>query len=614
MSSSIKWQFPPNLTNAPIGPRDRGIEHYTGHRLDSLVRETIQNSLDAQAKPGLLPAKVDFRLRELQVSSFNGSELAAALNSSISGLKPKDEAYRKMFRKAVAQLDKDTIPTLVITDSNTTGVRDDGDDDCPWAALTRGSGESAKQANNASGSYGIGKAAAYLATDLRTALYSTTFYVRDQNSEKENRFIGKAILSGHKDQDGNKVTSEGYLSAEDFASLCNGDIPAPYRLDEPGLCLQIPGYRASRNWEDDVVRVAVENFFHALIKGELEVTVGEKVVNASTIEDFSNLLSIRDKYLLETSRKEAASETTIPDVGTVKLRITLHDAIEENIRDVALVRDAGMMITKNRTKMGPARFTIPGHWNRFTAIVECLSDPEGESAVRNCESPKHDELDIDRIPNAEDHATARQALQALGRWMREEIRKYVEPSNSTDPVNATEAAALLPIKQSNNNPNEKPQPDGDSISQPVQRGTISPMQRVTPSPPPSPPDPNHRRQPPRPPAPPEPQVMTQLDALSRAKFRHGGRHITHGLTVQIPPIAKRINNVQVQAVTEQGQDVALKISRAWINGKELKTDRGKISAITPNGDKPVTMEINLQEPVDGRRFRLRTSQLKGTSQ
>ena len=49
MSSSIQWKFPPNLTNAPIGPRDRGIEHYTGHRFESLVRETIQNSLDAQA-------------------------------------------------------------------------------------------------------------------------------------------------------------------------------------------------------------------------------------------------------------------------------------------------------------------------------------------------------------------------------------------------------------------------------------------------------------------------------------------------------------------------------------------------------------------------------------
>ena len=610
MNPSIEWQFPPNLTNAPIGPRDRGIEHYTGRRFGSLVRETVQNSLDAQAKPGQLPAKVEFRLRELKVESFNGSELARAVNSSIDGLKDKDEAYRKMFRKAATQLTRVTIPALVITDCNTTGVRDDEDDGCPWAALTRGSGESAKQGNNASGSYGIGKAAAYLAADLRTVLYSTTFYV---NGNTESRFIGKAILSGHKDQKGNKVTSEGYLSAADFTSLSNGDIPVPYRLEEPGLRLHIPGYSASKNWQNDVIRVAIENFFHAFIKGELEVTAGEKIVNAATIREYRNLLSVRDKYLLDTSRTEAVAETTISGIGIVNLRIILHETIDENIHDVALVRDAGMMITKYRTKMGPAKFTIPGHWNRFTAIVECLSDPEGESAVRNCESPKHDELDIDRIPNTEDHAPAREALQTLGRWMKEEIRRYAEPSSNTEPVNATEAADLLPIKQANNDPNRRPQPDGDSISQPVQRGTSSPMRRVMPPPPPPPPGPNRRRRPPSPPTPSGPQVLTQLDPLSRAKFRTGGRHATHGLTVQIPPFSKRISNVQIQAVTEQGQDIPLKITGVWGNGKELKTRRDKITAISPNGQKPVTLEINLQEPVNGRRFRLNTAKEKGAA-
>ena len=204
MPSKISWQFPPNVTDAPIGPRDRGIEHYTGQRLDSLVRETIQNSLDAQAKPGEAPAKIEFRVAELGVSSFKGGELAKAIEASIAELKPKDEAYRKKFRNATKQLDKATVPTLVITDSNTTGVRDD-DADNSWAALTRGSGESAKQGNNASGSYGIGKAAAYTATDLRTVLYTTTFAV---NGHAESRFIGRTILSGHRDSEDQKVTSE----------------------------------------------------------------------------------------------------------------------------------------------------------------------------------------------------------------------------------------------------------------------------------------------------------------------------------------------------------------------------------------------------------------------
>ena len=605
--TKMTWQFPPNSTNAPIGPRDRGIEHYTGRRFDSLVRETIQNSLDGQAKRGEAPVKVDFHLAELNVASFNGQELAEAVNASITGLKPKDEAYRKMFRKAAAQLGKATIPALVITDSNTTGVCDDGEDDCPWAALTRGYGASIKPGNDASGSYGFGKAAAYLATDLRTVLYTTTFAV---NGHLESRFIGKAILSGHKDSKGKKVTNEGYFSGPDFASLCNEDIPEPYRLDQPGLCLRIPGYLAPKDWQAQVIRIAVANFFHAIAKGELEVTVGEETISASTVGDHANLLSVREKHLLDTSTKPPIAQVNIPGIGDVTLRITLHNAGGENIHDVALVRDAGMMITRQRTKMGPAQFTIPGHWHHFTAIVECLSDPEAGSIVRDCESSNHDELSVGRIPNEEDRRPARDVLRKLGAWMKEEIRKRAEPPSNTEPVNATEAAALLPIRAHNSDPNRKPLPNGDSISQPVQRGTSTPTVGVRPNPP-DPPNPPKPHQPPKPPTPRAPQVVVQRDALARAKFRVGGRNDTHGLTIQIPPFTKRINNVQIQAVTEHGGDIAMKISKVWMNGKELKVSKGKIAAIAPNSKSPATLEVNLQEPVAGRRFRLRTVAEKG---
>lgn len=611
MAKPFTWQFPPNVTNSPIGPRDRGIEQYTGRRLDSLVRETIQNSLDAQEKRGQSPAKISFQINELDVASFNGAELDTALKASVDGLKSKDEAYRKMFSKAASQLGKETIPALVIADSNTTGAYDDGSDDCPWAALTRGSGESAKQGKDASGSYGIGKAAAFTATDLRTVLYTTTF---DVNGHLESRFIGKAILSGHKDTQGNKVTSEGYLGSPRFSSLSNSQIPVPFQLGTQGTCLWIPGYTGPSSWQDQVVKIAIANFFQAIAKGELEVTVAGQTVNATNVGGYASLLSMREKYLLDTAGQVPVAEGHINRIGDVALRITLHEVDNENVHDVALVRDAGMMITRERSKMGPARFSVPPHWNRFTAIVECISNPDPNviSAVRDCESPKHDELDVDRIPNDEDRAPARMALRELGSWMREEIRKHAEPPSNTEPVNAAEATQFLPIKLADNNPNRKPQVGGDSISRPVQRGTSAATRQM---PLPDPDDEHNKKnkkehkqhQPPKPQTPPGPQAVLQRDTLARAKFRAGGRHSTHGLTIQIPPFTKRISDVQIQAVTEHGNDVAMKIAGVWSNGKELKIGRGKITGIPSNGKNPVTLEVNLQEPVAGRRFRLRVA-------
>ncbi len=206
-SNQISWQFTANDACDLIGPRDSGIEHYTNNLDVSLIRETIQNSLDAR-QPGT-PVQVSYQIEQLSVESFKGSELAEAFNASIKALSPEDDEYRKQFRKAESQLQQKTVLTLVITDSNTTGADDNDTERSPWKALTRGYGESAKPGKNASGSYGIGKAATFAVTLLRTILYSTTF---QSGNTLERRFIGRAILSGHKDSSGNNLTGRGYLS------------------------------------------------------------------------------------------------------------------------------------------------------------------------------------------------------------------------------------------------------------------------------------------------------------------------------------------------------------------------------------------------------------------
>lgn len=618
MALQPSWQFPFNETDAPIGPRDRGIEHYSGQRFNSLVRETIQNSLDAQANPGHEPARVEFSIEKLHPKDFDGDTLATAIEASIAEMKPGDDTYRRMFSKALKQLKKGTVTTLAITDTNTTGLSDEGDHEGNWGALTRGAGESNKQRNNAAGSKGIGKAAAYIATDLRTVLYSTAFLT---DRGLESRFIGKSILSGHKDSSGKPRTSEGFYANTKFKSLRNGEIPPRYQINTQGLCLRIPGYEPTQHWKDDITRIAIENFFHGIIKGELEIAIEERVIHASSIGDYTHLLkNPRERHLLEVSTMEPVEATSIEAIGEVNLRIKIHDSTQDNFHETALVRDAGMMITRNRTKLGPAKFTIPSHWNSFTAIVECMSDtsdPEKKSAVRESESANHNELELDRIPNSEDRPPARKALQALGLWIKESIQKYAEPTTSLDPVNAEEAAHMLPINQRTTDSNNKPRPTGDSISEPVQRGTSAPTTRVAPGPDPESEDQDKNKphegdeekhhSPPTRRSPARAQPIAQREVFARAKFRPGGRHPTHGITIQIPPLGKRVSNVQVLAVTEHGNDVLVKITEAWSNGRKLKINRSKITSIPPNGANPVTLEVNLQEPVEGRRFRIRTA-------
>ena len=46
---TLEWQFPPNVAGEVEGHNDAGISHFTDNREVNLIRESIQNSLDARA-------------------------------------------------------------------------------------------------------------------------------------------------------------------------------------------------------------------------------------------------------------------------------------------------------------------------------------------------------------------------------------------------------------------------------------------------------------------------------------------------------------------------------------------------------------------------------------
>ena len=63
---TMTWQFPPNDAGEIEGPNDPGISHFTDQRDINLIRESIQNSLDARA--GDEPVKVE--CKDVPASAF----------------------------------------------------------------------------------------------------------------------------------------------------------------------------------------------------------------------------------------------------------------------------------------------------------------------------------------------------------------------------------------------------------------------------------------------------------------------------------------------------------------------------------------------------------------
>ena len=210
---ALTWRFPTNEAGEIEGPNDPGISHFTDRRNENLVRESIQNSLDARA--GDAPVRIEFELDDIHQSDFRADQLGDILECCIRSPHNDDE-HRDQFRRGRDSLRRaQQTKVLCIWDSSTTGAEDlqrPGGVPSKWNALTKGSGSPAKDRKDAAGSFGIGKHSAFAVADLRTVLYSTT-YVDD--GVNRSRFIGKSILVSHS-YGGIQRHRTGYLSGGGF--------------------------------------------------------------------------------------------------------------------------------------------------------------------------------------------------------------------------------------------------------------------------------------------------------------------------------------------------------------------------------------------------------------
>ena len=267
--SKIEAFFPSGKSHDYIGFNDAGVEQFKNARIESLVRECTQNSTDAWDK-GDKPVKVTFRL--IQVDQLHMpwvSGLAAHIHSCIKELEKvplekQDSKALNYFKESLKILKRKTIPVLVVSDENTSGVEgEDSDRQSTWTTLVRARGTSNKNSKSAGGSFGIGKSAPYACSGLRTILYGT-------KTKDGVAAFGKSLLISHQDPE-TKKRSElygiGYIGVKKGDDVCSvrksEDIPAFLRRDKIGTDIAIIGFEAAE-WAEAIKAACVKHFWPAL--------------------------------------------------------------------------------------------------------------------------------------------------------------------------------------------------------------------------------------------------------------------------------------------------------------------------------------------------------------
>ena len=425
---------------------------FQGARLQSTIRETIQNSLDA-CQDSTKPVRVCYSLAKQDLSktpeiSTLDEFFLAARSEEESNLSSEDAdastQAMDFYTSALADVfPKRHVWVLGIHDFNTSGLGGNlkeipGEKPGQWLALVKGSGVDVKKDSSALGSFGQGGKAPFALSRLRTLFYLSR--VESSTGEVSDRFQGKALLSSFWAENDEGVrtlrTATGIYGDGSYQDAILGDgIPdwaiegrSPFG-DGVGTSIYLAApYGVEEDTPDDFLEalklVLLTNFYYALANNKLQITLPDgKVISKDNCKDIAIEQGVMNsdpnpQWDESTLDKVQSLRTMItPDFDGVATSTEFEDfywaiRVGENAdgKRVGIARKTGMLITRK-----PPKFEkFPGVAN-FDIFV-CVTGHKGSLVLRSLENPAHDAFEEDRIS---DPLKRRVAMAKYSRFVQE---------------------------------------------------------------------------------------------------------------------------------------------------------------------------------------------------
>ena len=434
----IGWNFPPNNDGLAAGANDGAIDAFAGKRLSSVVREVIQNSLDAK-KYDDKPVNLHFSKQILEKGEFSGFEsIGPHLQKSKEMAKKQNLAdVIKFYEHGLEKISQSkSVDLFCIHDSNTKGLTGPLEEPFgPWFAITKGAGISQKSTIGSLGSFGHGSKAPFAFSDTRSVFYYTKI---DAEGTIEERFQGKSILQTHESPDKPGVYTQGtgfFGHIDGNKPLLNEEIPSWARTlrdqvtPKTGTSIYLPYTSYDFDLYPETKITVVANFFYAIMSGELEVTVGNEKINKNNLiqtfyeclklveseQDEIDVVHIKEcfesaKTIIEHTHHNAQE---ILNFGKILWWMRVNEDV--NWRTVGIARSSGMLVTRKPIQL--ERFKGVKNFDLFI----CVQGTKGSELLKTLENPTHDNFEFDRIKIGSARKEAQRRYKLFANKIREVI-------------------------------------------------------------------------------------------------------------------------------------------------------------------------------------------------
>ena len=444
LECKCRWHFAKQPFNGQdIGPNNAAVEHFAATPYPSLIRESIQNSLDVVADKSK-PLRMRFEFGKLRAKTFEGFyELRKHIEGVIKlyGQKAKTE-YSPMLEQfdRLYSNGQSQIYYIKVSDFNTKGM-DYKPDNSPFHAFIRALGLTVKDDEFSGGSFGFGKSAYFLMSPIHSVLVST------MTENGKTFFEGAANLCTHLFPDPEtgemvKYQHYGYYDNQDGkgpASLPT-DIPNKFRREEVGTDIYIMGVDGDANKQteaiDEMIKSTLRHFWMAIVHDKLVVEIGDIIINSETVDSLMNqhFPEIIDRVKNGDNYNPRPYYEAVKNAGLSKdhLRIDRHLPL---LGDVTLylwknseARDGIIHMRKQRMFIYRSRFYSSSYG--YYAVFIC-TDNHGNKLLQSIEDPSHRKWEPRRNRNS-------------GRMITEEISNFISEclqeifvSNNGGPLGVT---------------------------------------------------------------------------------------------------------------------------------------------------------------------------------
>lgn len=409
----MHWYFDISSSGYDIqGIRDSDISIYDRRRYESVVRESIQNSIDAN-KSDEIPVVVEFEFMKIQKADFENlfhiEERLKACSEWDKNTYDDTEVFQKMLSEVTAH--RNEVEVLRISDYNTIGMEHNGN----YESFARARNISNKQSSGSAGSKGVGKAAYFSLSYLRSILVSS------QSINNNHLFQGICRLSTH-NYNGTTYYYKGFFGYEDFKPILRCDlVPQIFRRNESGTSIFIIGLWNDEDRANKMVKAILNNFWLSIYDNRLIVKINNKEINHSNVyEEITQIWRERDESghfnvkgnprpYIETYMEHGIHRVyrdKLDILGNVKLVFSKH---QEYPGRISYFRKSRMVIEK-KTNI----------YKGYCGVFLC-DDDSGNVILKKLENERHDQWDAGNWKDPQ----AKEAIKELNSYIENSFKDFV---------------------------------------------------------------------------------------------------------------------------------------------------------------------------------------------